>query len=61
MEEAIATARWRKCGDVDGVRAQMETYCANGLQPWSPSKLPYPSGKKCRLRTEIGDTSPRQH
>jgi hypothetical protein len=61
MEEAIATARWRKCGDVDGVRAQMETYCANGLQPWSPSKLPYPSGKKCRRRTEIRDTSPWQH
>lgn len=46
MEEAIATARWRKCRDVDAVRAQMETYCANGLRPWSPSKLPYPSGKK---------------
>jgi len=52
MEEAIATARWRKCRDVDAVRAQMETYCANGLQPWSPSKLPYPSGKKCRRRKE---------
>jgi hypothetical protein len=44
MEEAIATARWHKWGDVDGVRAQMETYCSNGLQPWSSSKLPYPSG-----------------
>uniref|UniRef100_A0A0E0JFG1 TOD1/MUCI70 glycosyltransferase-like domain-containing protein n=1 Tax=Oryza punctata TaxID=4537 RepID=A0A0E0JFG1_ORYPU len=43
MEEAIATARWRKWGDVDAIRAQMETYCRNGLQPWSPSKLPYPS------------------
>nr|CAB3475806.1 unnamed protein product [Digitaria exilis] len=43
MEEAIATARWRKWGDVEAIRAQMETYCANGLQPWSPSKLPYPS------------------
>ncbi|OEL38027.1 hypothetical protein BAE44_0000953 [Dichanthelium oligosanthes] len=41
MEEAIATARWRKWGDVEAIRAQMETYCANGLQPWSPSKLPY--------------------
>lgn len=44
MEEAIATARWRKWGDVDAIRAQMETYCRNGLQPWSPIKLPYPSG-----------------
>ncbi|XP_047057547.1 probable hexosyltransferase MUCI70 [Lolium rigidum] len=43
MEEAIATARWHKWGDVDCVRAQMETYCSNGLQPWSTSKLPYPS------------------
>ncbi|RLM94166.1 hypothetical protein C2845_PM08G01810 [Panicum miliaceum] len=43
VEEAVATARWRKWGDVEAVRAQMETYCANGLQPWSPSKLPYPS------------------
>uniref|UniRef100_A0ACD5VN99 Uncharacterized protein n=1 Tax=Avena sativa TaxID=4498 RepID=A0ACD5VN99_AVESA len=43
MEEAIATARWHKWGDADAVRAQMETYCSNGLQPWSPSKLPYPS------------------
>jgi hypothetical protein len=50
MEEAIATARWHKWGDVDAIRAQMETYCSNGLQPWSPSKLPYPSGvyhKQC--------------
>ncbi|XP_062219605.1 alkaline ceramidase TOD1-like [Phragmites australis] len=43
MEEAIATARWRKWGDVDAIRVQMETYCENGLQPWSPIKLPYPS------------------
>ncbi|KAL6627211.1 hypothetical protein ACP70R_030937 [Stipagrostis hirtigluma subsp. patula] len=43
MEEAIATARWRKWRDVEAIRVQMETYCENGLQPWSPSKLPYPS------------------
>ncbi|KAK3159762.1 hypothetical protein QOZ80_1BG0050760 [Eleusine coracana subsp. coracana] len=43
MEEAIATARWRKWGDVEAIRVQMETYCEHGLQPWSPSKLPYPS------------------
>ncbi|XP_062190068.1 alkaline ceramidase TOD1-like [Phragmites australis] len=43
MEEAIATARWRKWGDVEAIRVQMESYCENGLQPWSPSKLPYPS------------------
>ncbi|CAO2209472.1 unnamed protein product [Urochloa humidicola] len=43
MEEAVATARWRKWGDVEEIRAQMETYCANGLQPWSTKKLPYPS------------------
>ncbi|GJN06407.1 hypothetical protein PR202_ga24136 [Eleusine coracana subsp. coracana] len=40
MEEAIATARWRKWGDVEAIRVQMETYCEHGLQPWSPSKLP---------------------
>ncbi|CAM0880359.1 unnamed protein product [Alopecurus aequalis] len=43
MEEAIATTRWHKWGDVDAIRAQMETYCSGGLQPWSTSKLPYPS------------------
>ncbi|KAK6781916.1 hypothetical protein RDI58_019712 [Solanum bulbocastanum] len=42
MEEAIATARWKKWWDVDGLMKQMETYCDNGLQPWSPEK-PYPS------------------
>uniref|UniRef100_A0A2P2JAM1 TOD1/MUCI70 glycosyltransferase-like domain-containing protein n=1 Tax=Rhizophora mucronata TaxID=61149 RepID=A0A2P2JAM1_RHIMU len=44
MEEAMATARWRKWWDVDGLRLQMETYCDNGLLPWTPNKLPYPSG-----------------
>lgn len=44
MEEAMATARWKKWGDVDSLREQMETYCEHGLQPWSPKKLPYPSG-----------------
>jgi hypothetical protein len=53
MEEAVATARWRKWGDVDAIRAQMEAYCANGLQPWSPSKLPYPSGMKIAQRFVI--------
>ncbi|KDP37973.1 hypothetical protein JCGZ_04616 [Jatropha curcas] len=43
MEEALATARWRKWRDVDGLRIQMETYCKNGLKPWTPLKLPYPS------------------
>ncbi|KAJ6296160.1 hypothetical protein OIU78_024072 [Salix suchowensis] len=43
MEEALATARWKKWKDVDGLRNQMETYCENGLQPWTPKK-PYPSG-----------------
>ncbi|XP_022926660.1 uncharacterized protein LOC111433726 isoform X4 [Cucurbita moschata] len=41
MEEAMATARWKKWWDVDSLKNQMETYCENGLQPWSPSKLPY--------------------
>lgn len=44
MEEAMATVRWRKWGDVEGIRAQMESYCKSGLEPWSPSKLPYPTG-----------------
>ncbi|KAJ0080898.1 hypothetical protein Patl1_10061 [Pistacia atlantica] len=43
MEEAMATARWKKWGDIDALQAQMETYCENGLQPWTPNKLPYPS------------------
>ncbi|XP_028958914.1 alkaline ceramidase TOD1-like isoform X2 [Malus domestica] len=43
MEEAMATARWQKWSDVDGLKRQMETYCENGLLPWTPSKLPYPS------------------
>ncbi|XP_038881256.1 uncharacterized protein LOC120072816 [Benincasa hispida] len=41
MEEAMATARWKKWWDVDSLKKQMETYCENGLQPWSPNKLPY--------------------
>ncbi|XP_021766328.1 uncharacterized protein LOC110730814 [Chenopodium quinoa] len=41
MEEAMATTRWRKWLDVEGVKIQMETYCENGLRPWSSSKLPY--------------------
>ncbi|XP_042445419.1 probable hexosyltransferase MUCI70 isoform X2 [Zingiber officinale] len=41
MEEAVATARWKKWADVESLRVQMETYCENGLQPWSTSKLPY--------------------
>ncbi|XP_065878991.1 alkaline ceramidase TOD1 [Euphorbia lathyris] len=43
MEEALATARWKKWWDVDALSIQMETYCENGLQPWTPQKLPYPS------------------
>lgn len=41
MEEAMATARWKKWLDVDGLTRQMETYCENGLQPWTSNKLPY--------------------
>ncbi|KAF8021088.1 hypothetical protein BT93_G1498 [Corymbia citriodora subsp. variegata] len=44
MEEAMATARWKKWWDVDSLQKQMETYCENGLQPWSQNKLPYTSG-----------------
>ncbi|KAI3689870.1 hypothetical protein L2E82_47840 [Cichorium intybus] len=43
MEEAMATARWKKWRDVDSLRIQIETYCENGLQPWSSKKHPYPS------------------
>lgn len=43
MEEAMATTRWKKWLDVEGIKMQMETYCEHGLRPWSPSKLPYPS------------------
>lgn len=43
MEEAMATARWKKWWDVEGLKRQMETYCEYGLQPWNPNKLPYTS------------------
>lgn len=46
MEEAMATARWNKWSDVYGLKTQMETYCDNGLQPWSHKKH-YPSGNRC--------------
>ncbi|XP_008783950.1 uncharacterized protein LOC103703030 [Phoenix dactylifera] len=49
MEEAMATARWRKWADIESLRVQMETYCENGLQPWSPSKHPY--------TTDVPDTA----
>ncbi|KMT02236.1 hypothetical protein BVRB_9g206270 [Beta vulgaris subsp. vulgaris] len=41
MEEAMATTRWRKWLNVEEIKMQMETYCENGLRPWSSSKLPY--------------------
>jgi len=44
MEEAMATARWKKLLDVNALKMQMETYCENGLQPWTPEKQPYESG-----------------
>ncbi|CAN8245916.1 unnamed protein product [Cochlearia groenlandica] len=43
MEEAMATARWKKWDDVEGLRMQMEAYCEYGLMPWSSHKLPYPT------------------
>ncbi|XP_022639007.1 uncharacterized protein LOC106766220 isoform X2 [Vigna radiata var. radiata] len=43
MEEAMATARWKKWWDVNALKMQMETYCENGLQPWTPIKMPYSS------------------
>lgn len=43
MEEAMATARWKKWWDVNALKLQMETYCQNGLQPWNSHK-PYPTG-----------------
>ncbi|CAL0301244.1 unnamed protein product [Lupinus luteus] len=43
MEEAMATARWKKWWDVNALKVQMETYCEHGLLPWSPSKEPYVS------------------
>lgn len=44
MEEAMATARWKKWNDVDGLRLQIESYCKLGLKPWSTQKLPYLTG-----------------
>ncbi|GLJ25995.1 hypothetical protein SUGI_0498640 [Cryptomeria japonica] len=48
MEEAIFTVRWRKWNK-EGVRQQMENYCADGLQPWNRKKLPYVA--------DVGDTA----
>lgn len=42
MEEAMATARWKKWWDINELKIQMESYCENGLEPWNPNK-PYPS------------------
>lgn len=42
MEEAAATARWRKWWDLNGINIQMDTYCQHGLHPWNSDK-PYPS------------------
>lgn len=42
MEEAIFTVRWGKWSK-EAVRYQMESYCTDGLQPWSSEKLPYSS------------------
>ncbi|KAM7270911.1 hypothetical protein ACFE04_030125 [Oxalis oulophora] len=42
LEEAMATARWKKWWDIGALQMQMETYCENGLKPWSSDK-PYPS------------------
>lgn len=49
MEEAMATARWKKWGDIESLRVQMETYCQNGLMPWSTDKRPY--------TTDVPDTA----
>ncbi|CAI9110103.1 OLC1v1010070C1 [Oldenlandia corymbosa var. corymbosa] len=46
MEEAMATARWKKWWDIEGLKNQIETYCEYGLEPWSSHK-PYPSGTIC--------------
>ncbi|KAG9129420.1 hypothetical protein Leryth_018483 [Lithospermum erythrorhizon] len=33
LEEATATARWKKWWDIEGLKTQMETYCGNGMEP----------------------------
>ncbi|CBI30873.3 unnamed protein product, partial [Vitis vinifera] len=43
LEEAMATARWKKWGDIESLKLQMETYCGLGLKPWTQDKLPYTS------------------
>ncbi|KAF9616026.1 hypothetical protein IFM89_027965, partial [Coptis chinensis] len=43
MEEAMATARWKKWDDIGSLNMQMETYCDNGMRPWTADKLPYTS------------------
>lgn len=48
LEEATATARWKKWWNIDALKTQMETYCENGMEPWSPKK-PYPSAYKIRI------------
>ncbi|KAJ4968545.1 hypothetical protein NE237_015246 [Protea cynaroides] len=41
MEEAMATVRWKKWGNLESLKEQMEVYCQNGLKPWTTHKLPY--------------------
>ncbi|PIA42919.1 hypothetical protein AQUCO_02000395v1 [Aquilegia coerulea] len=49
MEEAMATARWKKWDNIDSLKMQMETYCESGMQPWTQDKLPY--------TTDVPDTA----
>ncbi|XP_043720429.1 uncharacterized protein LOC122667985 isoform X3 [Telopea speciosissima] len=49
IEEAMATVRWKKWGNVDSLKEQMEVYCQNGLKPWTSHKLPY--------TTDVPDTA----
>lgn len=44
LEEAMATARWKKWWDIESLKMQMGTYCDLGLKPWTQLKLPYTSG-----------------
>lgn len=47
MEEAMATARWKKWSDIDGLTQQMETYCkmdcCHGLQ------ISYLTAQMCQI------------
>ncbi|MCL7043450.1 hypothetical protein MKW94_014688 [Papaver nudicaule] len=43
IHSLMITENMEKWWDIDSLKNQMETYCENGMKPWSPKKQPYTS------------------